>query len=105
MVSPEKSGWIAFGLFEVDLKSGEILKSDYRVRLQDQSFRVLATLLSRPSQVITYKVLPMQVWASDTTVDFVRALTGAIKKIREVLSGSAEHPRLWRRCQNVGIAS
>ena len=93
MENLERSGRVAFGLFEVDLKSGEILKSGYRVRLQDQPFRVLAVLLSRPGEVVTHVELQMQVWGPDTNVDFERALAVAIKKIREALSDSAEHPK------------
>jgi Tol biopolymer transport system component/DNA-binding winged helix-turn-helix (wHTH) protein len=89
----EKTGRIAFGLFEVDLQSGETWKSGHRVRLQDQPFRVLAALLARPGQVVTHTELQLQVWGPDTKVDFERALAVAIKKIREALSDSAENPR------------
>jgi DNA-binding winged helix-turn-helix (wHTH) protein/Tol biopolymer transport system component len=89
----EKSDKIAFGPYEVDLKSGEILKSGYRVRLQDQPFRVLAVLLSRPGQLVTHGDLHERVWGPDTNVDFERAIAVAIKKIREALSDSAEHPK------------
>jgi Tol biopolymer transport system component/DNA-binding winged helix-turn-helix (wHTH) protein len=89
----EKAAQITFGLFEVDLQSGEIWKSGHRVRLQDQPFRVLATLLTKPGQVVTHGELQLQVWGPDTNVDFERALAVAIKKIREALSDSAENPR------------
>ena len=93
MESLEKAARITFGLFEVDLQSGEIWKSGYRVRLQDQPFRVLATLLTKPGQVVTHGELQLQVWGPDTNVDFERAIAVAIKKIREALSDSAENPR------------
>jgi Tol biopolymer transport system component/DNA-binding winged helix-turn-helix (wHTH) protein len=89
----EKAGRIAFGLYEVDLQSGEIWRSGFRVRLQDQPFRVLAALLTKPGQVVTHAELQFQVWGPDTNVDFDRALAVAIKKIREALSDSAENPR------------
>jgi Tol biopolymer transport system component/DNA-binding winged helix-turn-helix (wHTH) protein len=89
----EKAVRITFGLFEVDLQSGEIWKSGYRVRLQDQPFRVLSALLLKPGQVVTHSELQLQVWGPDTNVDFERALAVAIKKIREALADSAENPR------------
>jgi Tol biopolymer transport system component/DNA-binding winged helix-turn-helix (wHTH) protein len=89
----EKRGRITFGLFEVDLQSGEIWKSGHRVKLQDQPFKVLAALLTKPGQVVTHGELESQVWGPDTTVDFERALAVAIKKVREALSDSAENPR------------
>jgi Tol biopolymer transport system component/DNA-binding winged helix-turn-helix (wHTH) protein len=88
----EKTGRITFGLFEVDLQSGEIWKAGHRVRLQDQPFRVLVALLAKPGQVVTHSELQLQVWGPDTNVDFERALAVAIKKIREALSDSAENP-------------
>jgi hypothetical protein len=48
----EKAARISFGLFEVKLQSGEIWRSGHRVRLQDQPFRVLATL---PSTTVVTK--------------------------------------------------
>jgi Tol biopolymer transport system component/DNA-binding winged helix-turn-helix (wHTH) protein len=93
MENLEKARRITFGLFEVDLESGEIWKSGHRVRLQDQPFRVLAALLTKPGQVVTHSELQLQVWGPDTNVDFERALAVAIKKIREALSDSAENPR------------
>jgi len=89
----ENAARISFGLFEADLQSGEIWKSGHRVRLQDQPFRVLATLLAKPGQVVTHDELQLQVWGPDTNVDFERAIAVAIKKVREALSDSAENPR------------
>ena len=84
---------IAFGQFEVDLLSGEIWKSGFRVRLQEQPFKVLTALLARPGQVVTRSELQLCVWGPDTNVDFERALAVAIKKVREALGDSAENPR------------
>ncbi len=84
---------IAFGQFEVDLLSGEIWKSGFRVRLQEQPFKVLTALLARPGQVVTRGELQLYVWGPDTNVDFERALAVAIKKVREALGDSAENPR------------
>jgi DNA-binding winged helix-turn-helix (wHTH) protein len=38
-------GRVAFDQFEVDLRSGEILKSGRKLRLQAQPFKLLALLL------------------------------------------------------------
>jgi len=89
----EKVDRIAFGLFEVDVQAGELWKAGFRVRLQGQPFKVLVALLSKPGEVVTREELQLQVWGSHTTVDFERALAGAINKIREALGDSAENPR------------
>ncbi len=36
---------LRFGVFEVDLPAGELRKNGARIRLQEQPFQVLATLL------------------------------------------------------------
>ncbi len=84
---------IAFGQFEVDLLSGELWRSGFLVRIQEQPFKVLSALLARPGQVVTRSELQLYVWGPDTNVDFERALAVAIKKVREALGDSAENPR------------
>ena len=37
-----------FGIFEVDLRAGELRRSGYRVKLQEQPFQVLAQLAGAP---------------------------------------------------------
>ena len=39
---------LRFGVFEVDLRSGELRKQGVRIKLQEQPFQVLANLLQRP---------------------------------------------------------
>ena len=84
---------VAFGLFEADLATGELWKAGHRVRLQSQPFRVLGVLVSNSGEVVTREELHAQVWGKETSVDFDRALAGAINKIREALGDSAENPR------------
>ena len=44
--SPTHSGKIRFGVFETDLRSGELRKCGIRIKLQSQPFKLLAILLS-----------------------------------------------------------
>ncbi|MGD0403183.1 MAG: winged helix-turn-helix domain-containing protein [Candidatus Acidiferrales bacterium] len=82
-----------FGPFEVDLRSGEIHKHGIRLKLQDQPFQVLAVLLEHPGEVVTRDELHQKLWPADTFVDFDTGLNSAIKKLRDVLSDSADEPR------------
>ena len=41
---------IRFGIFEVDLSSGELRRAGTKVKLQDQSFKILAALLEHPGE-------------------------------------------------------
>jgi TolB-like protein/DNA-binding winged helix-turn-helix (wHTH) protein/Flp pilus assembly protein TadD len=86
-------GRLRFGVFEADLRSGEVRKHGLRVRLQEQPFRVLAMLLEHPGEVVTRDELQKKLWPADTFVDFDHGLNKAINKIRDALSDSAENPR------------
>jgi Tol biopolymer transport system component/DNA-binding winged helix-turn-helix (wHTH) protein len=84
---------VSFGLFEADIKSGELWKAGYRVKLQSQPFKVLTILLENAGEVVSREELQRRVWGPDVIVDFEHSLGGAIKKIREALGDSAENPR------------
>jgi DNA-binding winged helix-turn-helix (wHTH) protein len=81
-----------FGAFEVDLRSGEVHKHGIRLKLRDQSFQILATLLERPGEVVTREELREKLWSADTFVDFDTGLNSAVKKLRDVLGDSADEP-------------
>jgi TolB-like protein/DNA-binding winged helix-turn-helix (wHTH) protein len=84
---------IRFGVFEADLRSGELRRQGVKIRLQEQPFQALAILLERPGDVVTREELQKRLWSTDTFVDFDRGLNKAIKKIRDALGDSAESPR------------
>jgi len=84
---------IRFGVFEVDLRAGELRKSGLKIRLQEQPFQVLAMLLEHPGEVVTRAELQQKLWSTDTFVDFEHGVNTAISKIREALGDSAENPR------------
>jgi TolB-like protein/DNA-binding winged helix-turn-helix (wHTH) protein/Flp pilus assembly protein TadD len=86
-------GRLRFGVFELDLRAGELRKRGLRVRLQEQPFQVLATLLQHPGEVVTREELQKKLWPADTFVDFDHGLNKTINKIREALGDSAESPR------------
>jgi Tol biopolymer transport system component/DNA-binding winged helix-turn-helix (wHTH) protein len=93
MPAPVSNSKLTFGLFEVDLESGELWKSGFRIKLQSQPFKVLAALLERPGQIVTREDLQLRLWGRDTVVDFDHSLGTAINKIREALGDSADSPR------------
>ncbi len=82
-----------FGIFHLDLKAGELRKAGVKVKLQDQPFRVLATLVDRAGQVVTREELRQNVWPTDVYVAFDQGLNNAIKKVRDALGDSADNPR------------
>jgi TolB-like protein/DNA-binding winged helix-turn-helix (wHTH) protein/Flp pilus assembly protein TadD len=84
---------LRFGVFELDLRAGELRKYGMRVRLQEQPFQVLAMLLARHGEVVSREELQKKLWPADTFVDFDHGLNKAVNKIRDALGDSAESPR------------
>jgi len=83
---------VRFGVFEVDLRSGELRKAGVKLKIVGQPFQVLTILLEHAGEVVTREELQKQLWP-DTFVDADHNLNAAINKIREVLGDSAESPR------------
>src|ERR1700719_3693000 len=81
-----------FGTFEVNLQTGELRHAGQKLKLQEQPFQVLATLLERPGEVVTRDELRSRLWPEDTFVDFDHSLNAAIKRLRDALGESADAP-------------
>ena len=50
---PTPSGKIRFGVFEVDLRSGELRKCGIRIKLQSQPFKLFSILLTHAGEIVT----------------------------------------------------
>jgi len=90
---PSPSSTIRFGSFQVDLHAGEIFKNGIRLKLHGQPIEVLALLLERPGEVVTREEITQRLWSADTVVEFEHSLNAAVWRLREALSGDADHPR------------
>lgn len=88
-----RSQRIAFDQFEVNLRSGEVRKNGYRIRLQAQPFQLLVLLLENAGEVVTRDEICRELWPADTFVDFEHSLATAVNKIREALGETADDPR------------
>ncbi len=84
---------VRFAAFEVDLAAGELRKNGARIRLQEQPFQILTSLVDRAGEVVTREELRQKLWPADTFVDFDHSLNTAINKLREALGDSASNPR------------
>src|SRR6516164_4019993 len=83
---------VRFGVFHVDLRSGELYKAGLKVKLQQQPLQVLAILLERPNDVVTREELRAKLWPTDTFVDFEHSLNTAVRKLRDALGDGADNP-------------
>ena len=81
-----------FGVFEVDLKTGELRKRGQRISIQEQPFQVLAALLEQSGEVLTWEELRLKLWPAETFVDFDHSLNVAVRRLRNALGESAESP-------------
>src|SRR5437868_99373 len=84
---------VQFGIFEVDLRSGELRKAGTRVKLHDQPFQVLVMLLKHPGELVTRDEIRQKLWPGDTFVDFDHGLNSAVNRLRDALGDSADTPR------------
>ena len=84
---------VRFGIFEVDLVSGELRKQGVKIRLQEQPFQALVAMIERPREVLTREELQKRLWPADTNVDFDRGLNKAINRLRDALGDDADNPR------------
>ncbi len=84
---------VRFDCFEVDLEAGQLRKRGTRIKLREQSFQALASLLEHPGHVVTREDLRRRLWRGEVFVDFDNSLNIVIARLREALGDSAEHPR------------
>jgi len=86
------NGTVRFGVFEVDLRSGELRKSGSRIKLQDQPFKVLQILLEHSGDLVTREELQSRIWPEESFGDFDHAVNVAVGKLRTALGDSADNP-------------
>ncbi len=84
---------LRFGAFELDLKSGELYRSDQRIVLQEQPLQILRILLENSGAITTREEIQQQLWPNDTVVEFDHSINAAIKKLRVALGDSADNPK------------
>jgi Tol biopolymer transport system component/DNA-binding winged helix-turn-helix (wHTH) protein len=91
-VQPQPPRVLRFGIYEIDVRAGELRKSGVKLKLQEQPFEVLCLLVERPGEVVTREELRNRLWPADTFVDFDHSVNAAIKRLRDALGDSADNP-------------
>jgi DNA-binding winged helix-turn-helix (wHTH) protein/Tol biopolymer transport system component len=95
-------GTIQFGVFELNLDTGELRRNGIRVKLQGKAFHILQALLERPGEVVMREELQTRLWPGDTFVDFESGLNTAANRLRLTLGDSAENPRFIETIARTG---
>jgi TolB-like protein/DNA-binding winged helix-turn-helix (wHTH) protein/Tfp pilus assembly protein PilF len=93
MANRAASSPIRFGVFELDVATGELRKSGVRIKLEQQPLSVLLLLLDHPGEIVTRDQLRARLWPDGVHVDFDRSLNKAVVKLRESLGDLRESPR------------
>ena len=100
-VSPTQDT-VRFGLFELDLRAGQLSRNGTKIRLPQQSLQLLTALLERPGEILSREELTQRLWSSDVFVDFDHGLNKSIQKLRDALGDSADSPRYIETIPRVG---
>jgi TolB-like protein/DNA-binding winged helix-turn-helix (wHTH) protein/Tfp pilus assembly protein PilF len=87
-----KARILRFGVFEVDLQTGELRRNGLKTKLQEKPFQILALLLKRIGEVVTREELQKELWPTDTFVDFEHGVNTAVTKLRQALDDDADNP-------------
>jgi DNA-binding winged helix-turn-helix (wHTH) protein len=83
---------LRFGVFELNLDTGELRKSGTNIRLAPQPFQLLAFLAGRAGQTVTREEIRAQLWSDESDLDFERRINQCIKQIRAALADNASQP-------------
>lgn len=84
---------LRFGVFELDLKKGQLRKAGVRLKLRPQAFHLLTLLASRSGDLVTREEIQKDIWSGDVIVDFDQGLNFCIRQIRSALADNADAPR------------
>src|SRR6266851_416292 len=93
---------LRFGVFEFDVRTGELRKHGVKLRLQGKPLQVLQALVERAGDVVTREELQRRLWSSNVFVDFDNGLNTAANRLRVALGDSAENPRYIETLARVG---
>lgn len=101
MIEGQRYPKLRFGDFVVEPRARTLHRRHIRLKLHRQPFDALLLLLQRPSEVITRDEFTSKLWPN-TFVDCEHGLNTTIKKLRQVIGDSAEHPRFIETVPRIG---
>jgi DNA-binding winged helix-turn-helix (wHTH) protein len=84
--------YACFGVFHLDLKKEELFKDGSRIKMQGKVHQALLALLHKPGEIVTREELRMQLWPSDTHVNYDANVNTTVNKLRLVLGDSSDQP-------------
>jgi DNA-binding winged helix-turn-helix (wHTH) protein len=70
---------IRFGPFELNLGTGELWRSNQRVKLAPQPSNLLILLADRAGHLVSREDIQQRLWGAETYVDFEQGLNFSIR--------------------------
>jgi DNA-binding winged helix-turn-helix (wHTH) protein/Tol biopolymer transport system component len=83
---------LRFGDYELDSRSGKLLRDGRPVKIQPQPLRVLAVLVEHRGEIISREQLRERIWGEATFVEFDQGLNYCIRQIRVALHDDVSKP-------------
>jgi DNA-binding winged helix-turn-helix (wHTH) protein/tetratricopeptide (TPR) repeat protein len=80
---------VDFGVFELDLETGDLKGTGPGLRLPEQPFQILKMLLEHEGGLVSREEIRKRLWPDDINVDFDAGINAAILKLRSALRGES----------------
>ena len=84
---------VRFGVFELDLRSGELRRGKDKTVLAEQPLQILRMLVEREGELVSREEIRKKLWPNDTIVEFDHSINAAIRNLRRALDDSADEPK------------
>jgi len=84
---------VRIGIFELDLKSGELRCGVEKTLLPEQPLQILRMLVERDGELVSREEIRKKLWPNDTIVEFDHSINAAIRILRRALGDSADEPK------------
>jgi DNA-binding winged helix-turn-helix (wHTH) protein/Tfp pilus assembly protein PilF/TolB-like protein len=84
---------VSFLDFKFDLSSGDLLRGDKKLRIPNQTSRLLAIFLERPGIVVTRAELQELLWPAGEFLDHEQAINRVITDLRAIFRDNPKNPR------------
>lgn len=91
-----------FGPFELDLKTGDLVRNGRAVALQGKPRSILIALVERGGSTVPRTELQTRLWPGETFVDFEDGLNTAMRKLRETLGDDPQNSRYIQTVRGLG---
>jgi len=85
--------FIQFGEFRFDTQVGELRKGELVLRVPQQPLQILCFLLEHPGELVSREELRTLLWPDGTFLDFEDGINHAVRRLRDALGDTSEHPR------------